>query len=711
MGKNIIFPLMLFVALTTGIACGGENNPTHERSDETHLDSFSSVMETRSEIEDGEYFCHEGTCGVFTKSFLTDVPEKERFEIIQRSTSAIHLQESRREEAEVQTFELLERLRSDESPYVRLSLELQELDFNFSKLAHAETKGDRSTHLKNRETSLIEEQNRFLNSLSGLDIKLIGADSLVNVIDVEASRTDAMRIIHHPMVFSASLIEEGGELMTYGSDGQQRANHMRAYNNRVGLAQTGASGGRNNGPVTIAVIECNDKGKSLESNYVNADHPGFKYPYSSSSRIERANLCRLRGFRRRCKNNAAGNVSSHSTAVMSMAGGSILHGQHATYPGLRTVSQWLRSSPAYGTNLQYYLCRRNESGPNMRVGITSAVTNGADIINISYGWKDKCSTSTNHGGVNAALAAARAAGVLTTVSAGNEGTSSSCNVTWPAGRRSVLTVGGLSTNDTPPWSSHERFGEDGIDPGSSRGSMNISLSNGTSVSTPLLSLMAPYRVRNAYEAGSTYRDHIGGTSFSSPIVAGFAATARAHLASTNHPLRFDTNALHAYLLVMGDARASTNSIGITRAHPYYGFGGLRYFERTTAYLGSTYFFNLFTHAVTHGLTNSYVINNGNPLPSNTTGMKFALYVSGDSWSNLPDLNVRVVNTCPHGGGQEVLYTALRQAGIAALRMPRNTVAGKCLRIDVHGQHVRSGGVVYSGAYIVYSNDRKNHMVF
>lgn len=658
-----------------------------------------------------EVGCVDDVCSFDENAYVSTMEPKEELEILRLSTTSVYLQKSRAQDAGLQMQALLERLAEWKQPVVRLSIELQEVDFDFALLANTPSTEVRNALLQRRAEDLNQYRAQFFETIHARTLTVLGEDELVNVFDAEVSVEDAWLLLKDSRVETASIIEEGGDV--FNANGLERASFMRAYNGGSGASVDGSSGGRVGGAVTIGVLECNASGQALTDAYINTSHVGFQKQNSSASRILSTTLCRLRGFNRKCLNHSSGDNSSHATAVMSMAGGSILHGQDPDWPGVRTVAQWMRSSPASGTNLRNYLCRRQESGPNLRTGLSKAVSDGVDVVNISYGWPGSCATTKNEGNLNSMIAAATAAGTVVVGSAGNEGVpSAGCNVGWPAVHRNVVAVSGLDTDSPPIWNWPHLYGVDGLANGSSRGAKSITLSSGANVLTPMVSVAAPFHFRLLYgKSSALYSGSIRGTSFSSPAVASLVALSRAHLHAMGHPLRNDAHVLHAYALLMGDGRSSPTGMTFDRSSAEYGFGGVRFTELNNAYLGATRSYMLFRNGIVSGATNSYIVNSGMPLPSSVTGFKFVLHVVESSWAGLPDLTVRAVNTCPSGGGERVIASAIKQAGLGVIRLRAAALANACLRVDVIGGHVKSGGASYAGGYILYSSERERHTVF
>src|SRR5690606_11814004 len=136
------------------------------------------------------------------------------------------------------------------------------------------------------------------------------------------------------------------------------------------------------------------------------------------------------------------------------------------------------SGLAREAELRYYRCRRrngliNESAKNMATAIEAAVEDGADIINISYGWRQNCDRTYDRGGMNAVISAATASGTLIVAAAGNQGnTLGGCSVDWPASNRNVLSVAGVGSRDSST-RGRTNYGAAGVATESSAGSQDV----------------------------------------------------------------------------------------------------------------------------------------------------------------------------------------------------------------------------------------------
>ena len=85
-------------------------------------------------------------------------------------------------------------------------------------------------------------------------------------------------------------------------------------------------------------------------------------------------------------------------------------------------------------------------------------------------------------------------------------------------------------------------------------------------------------------------------------------------------------------------------------------------------------------------------------------------VDATGTSNLPDLDVRVVDKCPAGGGTVTIRAAPR--GGTRFRMnisDPNLIRGKCLEVRVTGTHVKAGGDVFWAADYYFSTPTSRHL--
>lgn len=604
--------------------------------------------------------------------------------------------------------QLQDTLRAWQDETIPLTVELLELDFDFSSLVNT-TIEERSILLEQRQQTLTEAQDKFLRDFDQKIISVRGRGTLTNVVDIDILTHDYPALTKHPQFIAATLIEEAGEVDLY-ADGLIRAGHMRTLEATV----SAVSGGKGGGAVRIGILECNGTGQTLNDALLNEDHEGFISPViAGENRILKNQVCSpFMLFFRICRDYAATTASSHATMVASVAAGSILGGQAVSFPGTMTLDQRRRSGMAYDADISGYICDRQDSGPNLRVALEKAVKDNIDIINISYSWRLDCDLHFDQGGVAGAISAAVAAGTLVVASAGNRGnTSSSCTVGWPGSMRNVISVGGLDTYDPSPWNQPDDFGNSGLADASSKGGKNVSQYSGNRPWQSMISIVAPYHTSFIYTNDVSGYGSVSGTSFSAPQISSLGALAKEHLMNIGHPFVHDADVLRTYVLLMGDGRSGSNSMALNYISEEFGYGGARYFEFSSDYLGDFWRAYLNKHHLAAHSSMQLDVNGGLPLPSNVRGLKFVLYSTDPTWDELPELFVSIFDMCGGQPGGQLIASTPSTAGMNSFRLQGLDVADACVQIRIDTGTVQPNGVTFGIGYVTFTSPSKNHLVF
>ncbi|MFA5135603.1 MAG: S8 family peptidase, partial [Patescibacteria group bacterium] len=140
-------------------------------------------------------------------------------------------------------------------------------------------------------------------------------------------------------------------------------------------------------------------------------------------------------------------------------------------------------------------------------GISYAIQNGADIINLSFVGDSEDEFLTQ------AISEAEAAGVLITAAAGNEGINLNVTPRYPACNPNVMGIGGTDQDDNRLILT---TGED-VSGGSNYGDECVD------VSAPASNIFSTVVYDEAHNLTSYYRGGWSGTSMATPIVSGAAA--------------------------------------------------------------------------------------------------------------------------------------------------------------------------------------------
>lgn len=347
----------------------------------------------------------------------------------------------------------------------------------------------------------------------------------------------------------------------------------------------------------------------------------------------------------------------------------------------------------------------------MATGVETALAEGADIINISYGWDQNCHRTFDQGGLNSALTAVTNAGVLVVAAAGNEGYSAGhCSVHWPAGFRDVLSVAGV--NSLSHTVSRADYGSTGKASQSSAGGRSVQVSGGSVLMAPFVDVASHFHLSrlftggtNGYSSGST---SINGTSLSAPIVASIAVLTREWMSELGWQLADSAWGVGINLLLLGDGRHDGSTVYRNEVSEILGFGAIRYSWPDSSQLGSTWGWSTRREHIYNGHFLGFSVNSLNPLPYNVNGYKLALRIDHNSWYSLPDLEVSVYDTCSSSGGGGLLGPLIAQAndhaGVAKIHLENSEVRGRCLYVVIEGEAVRSQGFPVYIADYYYSND-------
>lgn len=221
--------------------------------------------------------------------------------------------------------------------------------------------------------------------------------------------------------------------------------------------------------------------------YVDEDNdPG---PYSCDTDFNPAQLNKTH-FNGGCAYDQGACSVSHGTMVASVAAAASNNSQLIAGLNHNAKLMNLRVLDGYGST----------DTSLVTAAVRYATTKGATVINLSLAATD-CSVNQSDPVLEAALSAAKAAGITVVAAAGNEGRISPGNVCFPGSSPSVIGVGATDINDNLAVFSNFGPELDVSAPG-----VNVYVDNAPST----------------YQPFDSYRS-VSGTSFSSPYVAGLAA--------------------------------------------------------------------------------------------------------------------------------------------------------------------------------------------
>ncbi len=200
-----------------------------------------------------------------------------------------------------------------------------------------------------------------------------------------------------------------------------------------------------------------------------------------------------------------------------------------------------------------------------------------------------------------------------------------------------------------------------------------------------------------------------GTSFASPIAGGLAGATREFLYDYGFANWDDAGVVMVNTFLQGDGYSgSANPSG----NYNYTVGDRAGYGRILAmwpdHLGSDSEWASLSDTAFHGLTDAFPVNGGQPIPSNVQGIKIALFYTDADYSDIPDIQLQLVDTCPSGGGELVLqstYEHLRER----IRLEGSDIQGRCLEVRVRGLSVPIPyGRDYHLAWYFFSNSDYHH---
>ncbi len=435
-----------------------------------------------------------------------------------------------------------------------------------------------------------------------------------------------------------------------------------------------------------------------------------------------------------------GATSAHGNAVMAIALGNIEYGQdpEITLPAERRQ----RSGVAKDALAHYYKVGIDGfSTPAIRIAghsraMDRALLDGVHILNHSY--RVMCQVSDGQPGIctpgcdwgNTALTNTTNAGILHVFGAGNldhsGGYTGPCTIEWPATRRDGLTVGGLDTYET--WWDYDSVGvwNDASSPGSStgsgRGGMSFTLYDGSTrvrdfsvvdLAAPAAHLLQYYYSSAAYDGNPAtkayYTNPQLGTSFAAPVVSGAAAALR----DAFYDLGLGTvsgRTLQLQMLLMGDGWKYDNNAdpgwgsdrvtGLGRLHMHYpGSASM------VAPWGWGY--HVVTLGGAYGNTAQFQVWDSGPESAAITTWKLALtWAETGAYTQVADIYVDVLNTCPGGGGSPVpVFSDWSYDIRKRVTLSQSQIGGKCLeyRITVWGMPSGQTRQVYVADYFDSGN--------
>jgi len=564
----------------------------------------------------------------------------------------------------------------------------------------------RAGEITQRKQSILAKQDRVALAIQKLGGTVLSRRWLVDGLVVEASGLAVDQILALREVEDASISE--GEIQNEvmaGYDGIDiRSMLDTASFENAHYAADG--GGRAGGNIRVGFID-------LEK--IACQHVGWLDSENGPSRLLRTYLCSSWYGVCFSSSSYCTQDASHATEVASIAVGSIEQQQDPSYPGFWTSEQKRRSGIASEADVYQYTLLRwplVNDACDLVTAVEQAVADGVDVLNMSVGFGyPYCGLTENKCGLNEAFAAALNGGVLMVKSAGNEPYKGTCNVTYPAQQPTILAVSGVKNDNfnPPPIPYHETL-KNGA---GAAGRIQLTALDFSLVEYPVVGLVAPMsHSYTPYSPTSYYGpDGKAGTSLAAPVVSGIAAVLKQALKANGYNTDDDARTLMANVLLAGDG-----FYGYPYNYSYYksydkvststGYGRVHARFPNSPELGTSSGWGTQPGTLYPGQQLDIVVNNGNRIDANVLGLKWVVLTDWDNLPFPPKIKVRVVNTCPSGGGAP--YTVATASSMSALRhmlrLNSYQVAGSCLRLEIEAVSVPTQGVGIHSAYYYYSSN-------
>lgn len=598
---------------------------------------------------------------------------------------------------------VLAELRSRESgQVVSISFGLEE-----TALARRELPGpevERAVAVQQREAAVRPTQDRFVGVAESWGAKTTSRSWLGNVVTIEASVKTALQLAELPSVRSVSLSEAAPVLLAdqdlcnvplggnnIGLDGDSyRVGSRLTYLNSAYSADTG---GRTGGRVKVAVID---------ATFPVRNHHAWRFSSGSptADRILVSKVCTGTG----CTTSTPAGETGHGNATAQWAVGNVMNSQDSNCT--TTTAKQRSGSRAAGAYLLYYEVFSGAGNfcDKVRLALQDAVSNGADIVNMSLGTDEVgCNNSFDCGGLNAAIRSATDAGTLIFASAGNSGNGScsfgscatcatSCCVVHPARRPEVVAVGGLQTyNRLQDYNTYDRDGN------SSRGGMTTTLTDGTSGTESLIGLMGPYSVNFTGASGPNLYANSGatvasGTSFSSPTIAGAAAMVLDGFRSLGWATSART--LRLNLLMMGDAANSASTDLLSGTSTTWGYGRLHAAVPDATWATAPRWWAQSPFTLQPGVIAQGCVNSCNPMPSSVQQYNWVFYYEPSSWTSVPRIWINIVDL----NTNTVVAADYSTSTTKRIQLRSPNIAGRRLQLQVMPISLPSAMTVYSGDF-------------
>lgn len=431
-----------------------------------------------------------------------------------------------------------------------------------------------------------------------------------------------------------------------------------------------------------------------------------------------------------------GDALSHSSKVAGIMAGSIMDGQDPNITN--STDRWRRSGVATNSDITYYSLDNGSQGSCYLVAaLQDAVISGQDVANMSFSLGSACNTNIyNSCSVGEALINTFRAGVVLVAGAGNDKVlNNECKTVFPGFSPATLSVGGLNTRGTVtgemrPYNDLQHFEEPTPSlNGSSYGSMSGTYWGGAAATINTVDIAAPFTwvslvgASGAVAADPYYQVGVGGTSYSSPYIAGIAGIIRQWMTEANFEARTESGAIAAQILLSGDGDINAaNEHRVNSTALKTGAGRVKsemYWLRDSSnniYFNSYYYqsMSMMYGKIYPNQIIEWPIGDSGTEPTNVKGVKAALYIPDGEGQSIPDIDIQIVNRCS-GQSQTTLAKASRQFATRKwLRISNQPdqlaypFSNKCMWVQVISVSVPSQGSNYYAASLSYKDSHSKH---
>lgn len=572
---------------------------------------------------------------------------------------------------------------------VLVTVTLTDVQFDWHQFRHAVDGSQRAQYVANRRAAVYSAQAGTREWLLSKGAKDIESLFVANQIIARVSGKMARELEKLPGVRGVSM-----SAATYpgrswsgmeSTDSTLLANfHSNLYDGNDYSVSGGA--------IRIGIIESNGG-----SNWLSTNHLGWIDYVGGPSRIGAVKNCASAGCP---SSNVDATTDTHSTAVASIVAASIEQGQDSAHTS--TESRRIRSGHLPDALIYFYSDGGNTAG--VRRAIDEAVEDGVDVINMSLSAGTACSRTADSSGINAALAGALNAGIVS-VACGGNGTlnPTACNAWYPGTRSETLAVNGLRSDDeTDSYTSLMLRGDACL------GGMTIRRFDSVTAPTPVIDLVAPGEF--TYTLGAGTNNYVttpsGGCSQATPVVAAAAGALR-HQWGDFAWEHTDARALMVNLLLMGDGWDGSIIQSATMSN-LTGAGRIRMHWPSLDDLDAPAGWGWRATTISQGETVSWPVDTSGAESSSITQWKWAVMWDEPDLDNVADIDWYIYDTCPSGGGETLVASDTAYGLRSHFVLFAGNISGKCLVMRAYGYKIPAGGRTFYSADYYHSGNTGLH---